>query len=155
MRSRRFYCRPTRGRGVVMGLVSTLDAEARGHGISKVNTMVIELAELHERDTHDLYALLEDAQDGSMDCGRRMAYAFEWLGFLMDWSQATHQDLQTHHDHVWLRPSSGLIDMRREMSDIQVELLAHREQQRRARRSGPDARILDHQDASGDADSHI
>ncbi|GJX63363.1 hypothetical protein Tco_0296263 [Tanacetum coccineum] len=181
MRSRRFYCRPTRGRGVVMGLVSTLDAEARGHGISKVNTMVIELAELHERDIHDLYALLEDAQDGrthisqrvamdsrrsityggyddsqgSMDCGRRMAYAFEWLGFLMDWSQATHQELQTHHDHVWLRPSSGLIDMRREMSDIQVELLAHREQQRRARRSGPDARILDHQDASGDADSHI
>ncbi|GJS46159.1 putative reverse transcriptase domain-containing protein [Tanacetum coccineum] len=40
-------------------------------------------------------------------------------------------------------------DMRREMSDMQAELLAHREQQRRARQPGPDARIPDHQDASG------
>ncbi|GJZ15224.1 hypothetical protein Tco_0550901 [Tanacetum coccineum] len=46
-------------------------------------------------------------------------------------------------------------DMRREMSDMQAELLAHREQHRRARQPGPDARIPDHQDASGDADSHI
>ncbi|GJY03580.1 hypothetical protein Tco_0369520 [Tanacetum coccineum] len=46
-------------------------------------------------------------------------------------------------------------DMRREMSDMQAELLAHREQQRRARQPGPDARISDHQDASGNADSHI
>ncbi|GJU82780.1 hypothetical protein Tco_1285145 [Tanacetum coccineum] len=46
-------------------------------------------------------------------------------------------------------------DMRREMSDMQAELLALREQQRRARQPGPEARIPDHQDASGDADSHI
>ncbi|GKE29114.1 hypothetical protein Tco_1444498 [Tanacetum coccineum] len=45
--------------------------------------------------------------------------------------------------------------MRREMSDMQTELLALREQQRRARHPGPEARIPDHQDASGDADSHI
>ncbi|GKB88849.1 hypothetical protein Tco_0961121 [Tanacetum coccineum] len=45
--------------------------------------------------------------------------------------------------------------MGREMSDMQAELLAHREQQRRARQPGPDARIPDHQDASRDADSHI
>ncbi|GKB93360.1 hypothetical protein Tco_0979497 [Tanacetum coccineum] len=31
--------------------------------MGEVNTMVTELAELHERDTQDLYALLEDAQD--------------------------------------------------------------------------------------------
>ncbi|GKB16090.1 hypothetical protein Tco_0850013, partial [Tanacetum coccineum] len=88
--------RPTGGRGIDYGFVSTVDAEARWHGISEVgygirdtwvdpaeavpevapmtvgevNTRVIELAELHECDTHDLYALLEDAQDGdSMDCG--------------------------------------------------------------------------------------
>ncbi|GJW76694.1 putative reverse transcriptase domain-containing protein [Tanacetum coccineum] len=42
-------------------------------------------------------------------------------------------------------------DMRREMSDMQAELLAHREQQGRARQPGPDARIPDHQDALGDA----
>ncbi|GJR93553.1 hypothetical protein Tco_0265727 [Tanacetum coccineum] len=46
-------------------------------------------------------------------------------------------------------------DMRREMSDMQAELLALREQQRRARQPAPDARIPDHQDASGDADSHV
>ncbi|GJW79182.1 putative reverse transcriptase domain-containing protein [Tanacetum coccineum] len=49
--------------------------------VGEVNTRVTELAELHERDTQDLYALLDDAQDGL--------------------SQATHQELQTHHDHVY------------------------------------------------------
>ncbi|GJV08576.1 putative reverse transcriptase domain-containing protein [Tanacetum coccineum] len=43
--------------------------------------------------------------------------------------------------------------MRREMSDMQAELLAHREQQRRARQPGPDVRIPDHHDASEDADN--
>ncbi|GJS33895.1 putative reverse transcriptase domain-containing protein [Tanacetum coccineum] len=46
-------------------------------------------------------------------------------------------------------------DMRREMSDMQAELLSLREQQRRARQPGPEARIPDHQDVSGDTDSHI
>ncbi|GKG11773.1 hypothetical protein Tco_0346010 [Tanacetum coccineum] len=40
-------------------------------------------------------------------------------------------------------------DMRREMIDMQAELLALREQQRRARQPGPVARIPNHQDASG------
>ncbi|GKD00574.1 hypothetical protein Tco_1170848 [Tanacetum coccineum] len=90
-------------------------------------------------------------------------------------SQATHQELQTQSDHVYAHPYPGtsgtataaerqaqmaetlrvIRDMRREMSDMQAKLLAHREQQRRARQPGPDARIPDHQDASGDADSHI
>ncbi|GJY47197.1 hypothetical protein Tco_0436260 [Tanacetum coccineum] len=81
--------RPTRGRGIDYGFVSIVDAKARrwgirevGYGIrdtwvdpvkavleiapmtmGEVNTRVTELAELHEHDTHDLYALLEDAQD--------------------------------------------------------------------------------------------
>nr|GEV75005.1 copia protein [Tanacetum cinerariifolium] len=84
-----FTARPTRGRGIDYGFVTTLDAEARRRGIrevrygirdtwvdpaeavpkithmtlGEVNTRVTELAELHEHDTHDLYALLEDAQD--------------------------------------------------------------------------------------------
>nr|GFA16679.1 hypothetical protein [Tanacetum cinerariifolium]GFA16784.1 hypothetical protein [Tanacetum cinerariifolium] len=82
--------RPTRGRGIDYGFVSTLDAEARRQGIrevgysirdtwvdpaeavldiapmtlGKVNTRVTELIELNEHDTQDLYALLEDAQEG-------------------------------------------------------------------------------------------
>ncbi|GJS01011.1 hypothetical protein Tco_0317519 [Tanacetum coccineum] len=80
--------KPTRGRGVDYEFVSTVEAEVRRQGISEVgygirdtwvdsaeavpeiapmtvgevNTRVIELAELHEHDTQDLYALLEDAQ---------------------------------------------------------------------------------------------
>ncbi|GKE36296.1 hypothetical protein Tco_1459701 [Tanacetum coccineum] len=46
-------------------------------------------------------------------------------------------------------------DMRREMSDMQAELLAQREQRRRARKPGSDARAPDHQDATRDVDSHI
>ncbi|GJS53601.1 hypothetical protein Tco_0626963 [Tanacetum coccineum] len=82
--------RPIGGRGTYYRFVSTVDAEARRQGISEVgygirdtwvdsteavpeiapmtvgevNTRVTELAELHESDTQDLYALLEDAQDG-------------------------------------------------------------------------------------------
>ncbi|GJW81448.1 hypothetical protein Tco_0145423 [Tanacetum coccineum] len=252
--------RPTGGRGVDYRFVSTVDAEARRQGISEVgygirdtwvdpaeavpeiapmtvgevNTRVTELAELHERDTQDLYALLEDAQDGRTRISQRVAMDSQRVDLLMGdrmtlqetvwiveeeayasreaWahsiglSQATHQELQTHRDHVYahethiqahqahLQLQSTLIqtqhqvykthfqmqqaemaalretnrrrqaqmvetlrvmrDMRREMSDMQAELLAHREQQRRARQLGPDARIPDHQDASGDADSH-
>ncbi|GKC56546.1 hypothetical protein Tco_1084144 [Tanacetum coccineum] len=95
-------------------------------------------------------------------------------------SQATHQELQTHRNHVYanethlqahqtqLQLQGTLIqtqhqivetlrvmrDMRREMGDMQIELLALRGQ-RRARQPAPDARILDHQDALGDADSHV
>ncbi|GKB24630.1 hypothetical protein Tco_0864031 [Tanacetum coccineum] len=156
--------------GVDYGFVITVDAEARRQGISEigygirdtwldpaeavpeiapmtmgeVNTRVIELVELHEHDTHDLYALLEDAQDGdSMDCkGGGLCFP-RGLGSL---------------DRIESGDPSGASDppdMRLEMSDIQAELLAHRGQQRRARQQGPDARIPDHQDAFGDADSHI
>ncbi|GJX63114.1 hypothetical protein Tco_0296014 [Tanacetum coccineum] len=45
--------------------------------------------------------------------------------------------------------------MRREIGDMQAELLALREQLRRARQPGPDVRVPDHLDASRDADSHI
>ncbi|GJU37182.1 hypothetical protein Tco_1185536 [Tanacetum coccineum] len=79
--------RPIGGRGVDYGFVSIVDAEARRHGITEVgygirdtlvdlieavpevapmtvrevNTRVTKLVELHEHDTQDLYALLEDA----------------------------------------------------------------------------------------------
>ncbi|GKE02941.1 hypothetical protein Tco_1390924, partial [Tanacetum coccineum] len=172
--------RPIRGRGVDYEFFSTVDAEARRQGISKVgygirdtwvdpaeavlevapmtmgevNTRVTELAEIHEHDTQDLYALLEDAQDMEEEAyASREAWAHS-IGL----SQATHQELQTHCDHVYethfqmqqakiaaLRESDRrrqaqmaktlrvMRDMRREMSDMQAELLAHREQPRRAR----------------------
>ncbi|GJS95516.1 hypothetical protein Tco_0802484 [Tanacetum coccineum] len=253
--------RPARGQGIDYGFVSTVDAEERRQGIrdvgygirdtwvdpaeaipeiapmtvGEVNTRVVGLAELHERDTQDLYALLEDAQDGRSRISQRVEMNSQRVDLLMGdrmtlqetvwmveeeayasreaWAhsiglgQATHQELQTHRDHVYahetylqahqtqLQLQSTLIqtqhqvhetrfhmqqtelatlretdrrrqdqmietlrvirDMRREMSDMQAELLALREQRRIARQSGPEARIPDHQEASGDADSHI
>ncbi|GJY44442.1 hypothetical protein Tco_0432655 [Tanacetum coccineum] len=147
--------RPTRGRGIDYGFFSTVDAEARRQGISEVgygirdtwvdpaeavpeiapmtmgevNTRVTELAELHERDTHDLYALLEDAQDGKTRISQRVAMDSQRVDLLMGdmmtlqetvwimeeeayasreaWahsiglSQAVHHELQTHRDHVY------------------------------------------------------
>ncbi|GJS34336.1 putative reverse transcriptase domain-containing protein [Tanacetum coccineum] len=251
--------RPTKGRGIDYGFVSMVDAEERRQGIrdvgygirdtwvdpaeavpeiapmtvGEVNTRVTELAELHEHDTQDLYALLEDAQDSRSRISQRVDMDSQRVDLLMGdrmtlqetvwmveeeayasreaWahsiglSQATHQELQTHRDHVYahethlqahqtqLQLQGTLIqtqhqvhetrfqmqqtelaalretdrrrqaqmvetlrvmrDMRREMSDMQAELLALREQQRRARQPGPEARIPDHQDASGDADN--
>ncbi|GKC44410.1 putative reverse transcriptase domain-containing protein, partial [Tanacetum coccineum] len=151
--------RPIGGRGTDYGFVSTVDAEARRQGISEVgydirdtrvdpaksvpeiapttlgevNTRVTELAELHERDTQDLYALLEDAQDdpdpGTSDTATAVGYSY---------SDTSPEVLRV------------MRDMRQEMSDMQAELLALRGQ-KRASQPGPDARILDHQDASGDA----
>ncbi|GJW35127.1 hypothetical protein Tco_0058047 [Tanacetum coccineum] len=90
--------RPTRGRGIDYGFVSMVDAEERRQGIrdvgygirdtwvdpteavleiapmtvGEVNTRVTELAELHEHDTQDLYALLEDAQDSRSRISQRV-----------------------------------------------------------------------------------
>nr|GFB94972.1 hypothetical protein [Tanacetum cinerariifolium] len=49
-----------RERGVDYGFANTVEAEMRHR--EKVYTRVTELAKLHEHDTQDLYALLEDAQ---------------------------------------------------------------------------------------------
>ncbi|GKA39662.1 reverse transcriptase domain-containing protein [Tanacetum coccineum] len=235
--------RPTRGRGIDYGFVSTVDAEERRQGIrdvgygirdtwvdpaeavpeiapmtvGEVNTRVTELAELHEHDTQDLYALLEDAQDSRSRISQRVDMDSQRVDLLMGdrmtlqetvwmveeeayasreaWahsiglSQATHQELQTHCDHVYayethlqahqtqLQLQGTLIQTQHQVHETRfqmqqaelaalretdrrrqaqmAELLALREQQRRARQPGPEARIPDHQDASGDADSHI
>ncbi|GJU28049.1 hypothetical protein Tco_1166670 [Tanacetum coccineum] len=147
--------RPTRGRGIDYGFVSTIDAEERRQGfrdvgydirdtwvdpaeaitkiapmtVEEVNTRVTELAELHEHDTQDLYALLEDAQDSRSRISQRVAMDSQRVDLLIGdmmtlqetvwmveeeayasrdaWahsiglSQATHQELQTHRDHVY------------------------------------------------------
>ncbi|GJX65604.1 hypothetical protein Tco_0299947 [Tanacetum coccineum] len=226
--------RPTRGRGIDYGFVTTVDAKARGQGISEVgygirntwvdpaeavpeiapvtvgevNTRVTELAELHEHDTQDLYALLEDAQDSRSRISQQVDMDSKRVDLLMgdrmtlqETMWMTHRDyvyahethLQAHQTQLQLQGTLIQIqhqvhetrfqmqqaklaalretdrrrqvqivetlhvmrDIRREMGDMQAELLALREQRRRARQPAPDARIPDHQDASGDADSHV
>ncbi|GJY26682.1 hypothetical protein Tco_0401408 [Tanacetum coccineum] len=224
--------------GIDYGFVSTVDAEERRQGIrdvgygirdtwvdpaeavpeiapmtvGEVNTRVVELAELHERDTQDLYALLEDAQDGRSRISQRVDMNSQRVDLLMGdrmtlqetvwmveeeayasreaWARSiglepvrssgasAHRVLcmqmrtyltgsqirysmhsctlnMTQHQDQMVETLRVIRDMRREMSDMQAELLALREQRRTAGQSGPEARIPDHQEASGDADSHI
>ncbi|GJS58454.1 hypothetical protein Tco_0653238 [Tanacetum coccineum] len=69
-------------------------------------------------------------------------------------SQAVHYEGQTHREQI-VETLRVMRNIRREMGDMQAELLALREQQRRARQPGPGVRVPDHQDASRDTDSHI
>ncbi|GKA43150.1 hypothetical protein Tco_0735874 [Tanacetum coccineum] len=127
-----FTARPTRGRGIDYGFVSTVDAEERRQGTTDVRygikdtwvdsaKAVPEIAPMTVGEA-ELAALQETDR-------RRQAQMVETLRVIRD--------------------------MRQEMTNMRAELLALREQQRRARQPGPDARSPDHQDASGDADSHI
>ncbi|GJV51190.1 hypothetical protein Tco_1446931 [Tanacetum coccineum] len=164
--------RPTRGQEIHYGFISTLDAEAGrqgnrevGYGIrdtwvdpaeavpeiapmtlGDVNTRVTELPELHEHDTQDLYALLEDAQDRD-----RTDYEGGGLCFPRGLGSLDRIERQAQMVEI-LRV---IRDMRQEMVNMHAELLVLREQHRRARQPGPDARVPDYQDASRDADSRI
>ncbi|GKB60723.1 hypothetical protein Tco_0916909 [Tanacetum coccineum] len=77
-----FSARPTRGRGIDYGFVSMVDAEERRQGIRDVG-VPLELAELHEHDTHDLYALLEDDQDSRSRISQRVDMDSQWVDLLM------------------------------------------------------------------------
>nr|GEW93941.1 hypothetical protein [Tanacetum cinerariifolium] len=197
--------RPTGGRGIDYGFVSTLESEVRRQRISKVgygirdtwvnpteavpeiapmtlgevNTRVTELVELHEHDTHDLYALLKDAQDSRTRISQRVTTDSQQVDLLMEdriahqetilimdeeayapreaWahsiglSQATQhqvhetrfqmqqtemaelQEIDRRHQAQMVEILRVMGDMRREMGDMQAELLALREQPRRAR----------------------
>nr|GFA38061.1 hypothetical protein [Tanacetum cinerariifolium] len=240
----------TRGRRVDYRFVDTVEAEMRHRGIrevgygirdtwidpeeavpeiasttlEKVNTRVTELVELHEHDTHDLYALLKDAQDSRTRISQRVAMDLQRVDLLMGdrmtlqetvwivveeayaareaWAQlvglnqTTHHELQTLREQVYaqeyqlqahqaqLQLQSTLIqthqqllethsqmqqtkmaglretdrlrqsqivetlrvmrDMRREMGDMQAELLALRGQPRRAEHPGLDIIVPNH-----------
>ncbi|GJX11481.1 hypothetical protein Tco_0201340 [Tanacetum coccineum] len=165
-----YTARPIRDRGIDYGFVSTIDAEARrreirevGYDIwdtwvdraeavleitsmtlGEVNTRVTELAELHEHDTQDLYALLEDAHE-------RDIIDYGGGGLCFSRGLGSCDRIESGGPFRALDPP----DMRREIGDMQAELLALRGQRRRARQTGSDARAPDHQEASRDADSHI
>ncbi|GJZ57897.1 hypothetical protein Tco_0613391 [Tanacetum coccineum] len=85
--------RPTGGRGVDYGFVSTLDAKERRRGSREVG--VTELAELHEHDTQDLYALLEDAQDSRTRISQRVTIDSQRVDLLMG-------DRMTLQETVWI-----------------------------------------------------
>ncbi|GKE63499.1 hypothetical protein Tco_1513866, partial [Tanacetum coccineum] len=112
-----YTARPTEGRGVDYGFVSTLDVEERrrgnkevGYGIrdtwvdpaqavpeialvtlGEVSARVTKLTELHEHDTQDLYALLEDAQEGRTRISHRVTIDSQRVDLLMK-DKVAHQE---------------------------------------------------------------
>ncbi|GJU18439.1 hypothetical protein Tco_1146405 [Tanacetum coccineum] len=63
--------------------------------VEEVNTRVTKLAELHEHDTQDLYALLEDAQDSRSLISQRVDMDSQWVDLLM-------RDRMTLQETVWM-----------------------------------------------------
>nr|GEV78720.1 putative reverse transcriptase domain-containing protein [Tanacetum cinerariifolium] len=59
--------------------------------VGEVNTRVTELAELHEHDTHYLYALLEDAQDSRTRISQRVIVDSQRVDMLME-DRIAHQE---------------------------------------------------------------
>nr|GFD26450.1 hypothetical protein [Tanacetum cinerariifolium] len=59
--------------------------------LGEVNTKVIELAELHEHDTQDLYALLEYAQDSRTRISQRVTIDSQRVDLLMK-DRITHKE---------------------------------------------------------------
>nr|GEV51533.1 hypothetical protein [Tanacetum cinerariifolium] len=143
--------------------------------VGEVNTRVTELTELHEHDTQDLYALLEDAHDSRTRIFQRVTVDSQRVDLLMEDRIAHQETIQIMEDKAYMQQTEiaelretdrgsqapmaetprVMEDMRREMGDMQAELLAPRKQPRRAGQPGGDARVLNHQDAPRDADSHI
>nr|GEV93812.1 hypothetical protein [Tanacetum cinerariifolium] len=113
----RSTARPTEGRGIDCGFVSTLDTEERRQGIrevgygirdtwvdpaeavleiapitlGEVNTKVTELAEIHEHDTYELYALLEDAHDSRNRISQRVTMDSQRVDLLIE-DMTAHQE---------------------------------------------------------------
>nr|GFC45579.1 hypothetical protein [Tanacetum cinerariifolium] len=63
--------------------------------LENVNTRVTKLAELHEHDTQDLYALLEDAQDDRTRISQRVSMDSQRVDLLMG-------DRMTLQETVWI-----------------------------------------------------
>ncbi|GJR88192.1 putative reverse transcriptase domain-containing protein [Tanacetum coccineum] len=171
--------RPTRGRGIYYRFVSTVDVEERGQGIRDVGYGIrdtwVDPAEAVPEIAPTTVGE-DDSPGDSMDGGggtiieESSACAPDTTtGCSVLHSEQQHQVHETrfqmqHAELAALRETDRrrqdqmvealrvIRDMRREMSDMQTELLALREPQRRARQPGPEARIPDHQEASGDAD---
>ncbi|GJS98784.1 hypothetical protein Tco_0819954 [Tanacetum coccineum] len=59
--------------------------------LGEVNTRVTELVELHEHDTQDLYALLEDAQEGRTRISQRVNIDSQRVDLLME-DRIAHQE---------------------------------------------------------------
>ncbi|GJW23592.1 hypothetical protein Tco_0034214, partial [Tanacetum coccineum] len=161
--------RPTGGRGLDYGFVSTLDAEERRQGIREVGYGIrdtwVDLAEAvhyelqiyHEQvyaHESQLYANQTHLQlQGTLIQTQHQVH--ETRSQMQQAEMAKLRETDRRRQAQIVKTLRMMRDIRREMGDMQAELVALREQRRRARQPTPDARVSDHQDASRAADSHI
>nr|GEV33023.1 reverse transcriptase domain-containing protein [Tanacetum cinerariifolium] len=145
--------RPTGGRGIDYGFVSTLDAEASRRGIGEVgygvrdtwvdptetvpeiapmtvgevNTRVTELTELHVHDTHDLYALLEEAQDTRTCISQRVIRDSQRVDLLMKDTIAHQETIQIMEEEAYAAREAWAYSIKLSQA-VHSKLQTHREQ---------------------------
>ncbi|GJY65716.1 hypothetical protein Tco_0467954 [Tanacetum coccineum] len=91
-----YTARPFGGRGTDYGFVRTMDVEARQKGISEVRYGIKDTwMDPAEAVPEDLYALLEDAQDGRTCISQRVAMDSQRVDLLMG-------DRMTLQETVWI-----------------------------------------------------
>nr|GFB09218.1 hypothetical protein [Tanacetum cinerariifolium] len=78
--------------------------------VEEVNTRVVELAELHEHDIQDFYALLEDAQDGRSRISQRVYKNSQQVDLLMG-------------DRMTLQETTAMEKLRETDRERQVQLI--------------------------------
>nr|GEX30019.1 hypothetical protein [Tanacetum cinerariifolium] len=87
--------RPTGGRGIDYGDTWVDSAKAvleiAPMTVGEVNTKVTKLAELHEHDIQDLYALLDVAQDSRTRISQRVTMDSQWVDLLIE-DRTAHQE---------------------------------------------------------------
>ncbi|GJU42496.1 putative reverse transcriptase domain-containing protein [Tanacetum coccineum] len=118
--------RPTGGRGVDYGFVNTLMLKRDDEGLERleVNTRVTELVELHEHDTQDLYALLEDAQDSRTHISQRVTMDSQWVDLLMEDMIAHQQTVLIVEEEAYASRESWAHEIRLSQA-IHYELQTH------------------------------
>ncbi|GJV38036.1 putative reverse transcriptase domain-containing protein [Tanacetum coccineum] len=117
--------RPVRGQGVDYGFISMVDAEERRQGIRDVGVVVV--AEAHEGITQDLYAILEDAQDGTPDYSTAAEYFIHYTSTGPDGRDSpSHQRYEARVESVKCRLSLLACERREEKLDSQDQRLGFR-----------------------------
>ncbi|GJS73193.1 putative reverse transcriptase domain-containing protein [Tanacetum coccineum] len=152
---------PSAGETALLGDI-TLKLEDAQDGRTRISQRVAMDSQRVDLLMRDMMTLQETVW---MVRGRRLCFPASWARSI-GLSQATHQELQTHRDHVYAHEtylqahqtqlqrkysqSDTTPDMRREMSDMQAELLALQQSTGgHSWTSRPEVRIPDHQDESG------
>ncbi|GJW38128.1 hypothetical protein Tco_0063973 [Tanacetum coccineum] len=104
--------RPTRGQGIDYGFIRQRQLpDDRPMTVGEVNTRVTELVELHEHDTQDLYALLEDAQDSRSRISQRVDMDSQRVDLLMGDRMTLHETVwMVHETHFQMQQADVMVD---------------------------------------------